>query len=329
MLKAILTGCTGQDGSHLAEFLLSKGYEVHGIIRRSSTFTTGRINHIFDKIKLHYGDLSSAESIRKIIYNTNPDEFYNLGAMSHVKVSFDIPEYTMDIDGTGVIRILESIRDFKENTKKSIKFYQASSSELFGNQSPPQNEKTPFHPRSPYACAKAAGYYITQNYREAYGIFACNGILYNHEGERRGETFVTRKITRAATRIKVGLQDKLILGNLNAKRDWGYAADYVEAMWMMLQQEKPDDFIIATGESHSILEFIEHTFDYLELDWKKYVISDPKYFRPSEVDYLQGDATKARTILGWKPRTNFIQLIKIMVDSDLKLAKQELLSNQV
>lgn len=323
MPKAIITGCTGQDGSHLAEFLLGKGYEVHGIIRRSSTFTTGRINHIFDKIKLHYGDLSSAESIRKIIYNVNPDEFYNLGAMSHVKVSFDIPEYTMDIDGTGVIRILESIRDFKENTNKSIKFYQASSSELFGNQPPPQNEQTPFYPRSPYACAKAAAYYITQNYREAYKIFACNGILYNHEGERRGETFVTRKITRAATRIKLGLQEELILGNLNAKRDWGYAADYVEAMWLMLQHTEPDDFIIATGESHSIKEFAELAFKYLDLDYKKYVISDPKYFRPSEVDFLQGDPTKAKTILGWKPKTNLNQLIKIMIDSDMKIAEQE------
>ncbi|MDD2235291.1 MAG: GDP-mannose 4,6-dehydratase, partial [Desulfitobacteriaceae bacterium] len=324
------TGITGQDGSYLTELLLSKGYEVHGIIRRSSTFNTDRIEHLYrdphdpnTRLFLHYGDLTDGESIRKIIENVKPDEVYNLGAQSHVRVSFDMPEYTADTVAMGSLRILNAILDYQQSSGKRVRYYQASSSEMFGAANPPQSEDTPFYPRSPYACAKVYAYWQAINYREAYSLFACNGILFNHESPRRGETFVTRKITRAAARIKYGLQDKLFLGNLNAKRDWGYAGDYVEAMWLMLQQDKPDDFVIATGDCHSVREFLEETFKQLDLDWRDYVETDPRYFRPTEVDFLQGDATKARQKLGWKPKVGFRQLVKMMVQHDLDLARQE------
>ncbi len=324
--KALITGITGQDGSYLAEFLLQKGYEVWGIVRRSSSFHTGRIDHLYrdphdirSGLKLVYGDLCDGTSISALLQEIQPNELYNLGAQSHVRVSFDQPVYTCDTDAMGTLRILEAIRQ----TKLPIKFYQASSSEMYGAARPPQDENTPFYPRSPYACAKVYAYWQTINYREAYKIFACNGILFNHESPRRGETFVTRKITRAATRIKLGLQDKLFLGNLNAKRDWGFAGDYVQAMWMMLQQETPDDYVIATGESHSIREFLDEAFSYLELDWKQYVEQDPRYFRPTEVDDLLGDATKAKNKFGWKPQVTFKQLVRMMVDADLRLAERE------
>lgn len=325
--KALISGITGQDGSFLAEFLLKKGYEVHGIIRRASTFNTSRVDHIYQdphvtakNFILHYGDLSDANTIRRLIQKIEPDEIYNLGAQSHVRVSFDIPEYTANVTGLGTLRILEAIKDYGESGgKKKIKFYQASSSELFGSTPPPQHELTPFHPRSPYACAKAFAYYTTINYREAYGIFACNGILFNHESERRGETFVTRKITRGVARIAAGLDKKLYLGNLDARRDWGYAPEYMEAAWLMLQQAKPSDYVIGTGESHSVKDFVIAAFQAADIgDWKKYVEFDKRYMRPSEVDSLVADAGKAAKILKWKPKVRFEELVKIMVVHDLK-----------
>ena len=326
MKRALITGITGQDGSYLAELLLSKGYEVHGLIRRSSTFNTDRIDHIYEdphvvdiKLHLHYGDLSVSGQMADLIYNIKPDEIYHLGAQSHVRVSFDIPEYTGDVTGLGTVRMLEAIR----KTGVKTKFYQASSSEMFGSAPAPQNEKTPFEPRSPYSAAKVYAYWLVKNYREGYNLFASNGILFNHESPRRGETFVTRKITRAATRIKHGLQDKLYLGNLEAKRDWGFAGDFVEAMWLILQQDEPDDYVIATGENHSVREFAEKVFQKLELDYKEYVKIDQRYFRPTEVDVLLGDSTKAQKKLGWKPKVSFDQLIDIMIETDLELAKKE------
>lgn len=319
MKKALLFGITGMDGSYLAELLLGKGYEVYGVIRRSSSFNTARINHVYDQLHLIYGDLADASSVSGIIGDVRPDEIYNLGAMSHVKVSFEIPEYTADVDGLGALRILEVIR----KSGLPIRFYQASSSELYGSSSPPQNEQTPFHPRSPYGIAKTFAYYSVQNYREAYGIHASNGILFNHESPRRGETFVTRKITRAVGRIYYGLQDKLVLGNLEAKRDWGFAGDFVKAMWLMLQQENPDDYVIATGEQHSVKEFLEAAFDAVNLDWRNYVEIDPRYYRPAEVDSLLGDASKARKVLGWEPAVRFNDLVQIMVEHDMKLAEEE------
>jgi len=326
MKKALITGITGQDGSYLAELLLVKGYEIWGIMRRSSSFHTGRIDHIYKdphekpKLRLVYGDLTDGSNLSTIINEIKPDEIYNLGAQSHVRVSFDMPIYTVNTDALGTLRLLEAIR----STDKKIKFYQASSSEMYGKViETPQTEKTPFYPRSPYACAKVYSYWQTVNYREAYDMFACNGILFNHESPRRGETFVTRKITRAATRIKLGLQEKLYLGNLDAKRDWGYAGDYVEAIWLMLQQDKPDDFVIATEETHSVREFIEEVFQYLDLDWEKYVEIDKRYLRPSEVDLLLGDTSKAKKILKWKPKVTFKQLAQMMTDADMKLAENE------
>lgn len=330
MKRALVTGITGQDGSYLTEFLLKRGYEVHGIIRRASTFNTDRIDHIYrdphesgNRLFLHYGDLSDGTGLSRILDKVQPDEIYNLGAQSHVKVSFDQPEYTADIVGTGTLRLLEVTRDFQEKHGKQVRFYQAGSSEMFGAAKPPQSESTPFYPRSPYAVAKVAGYWYGVNYREAYGMFVANGILFNHESPRRGETFVTRKITRALGRIKEGLQDKLYLGNLDARRDWGFAGDYVEAMWMMLQQDKPDDYAVATGEAYSVREFLEEAFSHAGLDWRQYVEIDSRYFRPTEVDYLLGDPTKAREKLGWKPRVSFKELVKMMVDHDLEMAQQE------
>ena len=326
MKKAFLTGITGQDGSYLAEFLLNKGYEVHGLIRRSSSFNTERIDHLYrdfhdtdTRLFLHYGDLSVSGQLMDLLHSIQPDEIYHLGAQSHVRVSFDMPEYTGDVTGLGTLRILEAIR----KTGIKTKFYQASSSEMFGAASPPQSENTIFQPRSPYAAAKVYAYYIVQNYRDAYGLFATNGILFNHESPRRGETFVTRKITRAATQIKLGLKNKLFLGNMEAKRDWGFAGDFVEAMWLMLQQDKPDDFVIATGETHSVREFTEKVFSRLDLDYNKYVSVDPRYFRPTEVDILLGDASKAKKALGWKPKVTFDALIDMMIATDMELAKKE------
>jgi GDPmannose 4,6-dehydratase len=324
--RALITGVTGQDGSYLAEFLLSKGYEVHGIIRRASTFNTGRLEPIYgdphsgqSHLFLHYGDLSDASALARLIGRIQPEEVYNLAAQSHVRVSFDSPEYTTDITATGTVRLLEAIRE----TGIKPRFYQASSSEMFGMvREVPQSEKTPFYPRSPYGCAKVYSYWITVNYRESYGLHASNGILFNHESPRRGETFVTRKITRAVAHIKAGLQDKLYLGNLEAKRDWGYAKEYVEAMWLMLQQDKPDDYVIATGETHSVREFLEVTFAYAGLDWKKYVKVDERYYRPAEVDLLIGDCTKARKQLGWEPKTKFAALAKLMVEADIELLRR-------
>jgi GDPmannose 4,6-dehydratase len=324
---ALITGITGQDGSFLTELLLAKGYDVYGIIRRSSSFNTDRIDHLYEdphekgtRLRLLYGDLNDSSSLNTILRHVQPDEIYNLGAQSHVRVSFDIPEYTGEVTGLGTVRLLEAIREAGIQPR----FYQASSSELYGKVvETPQTETTPFHPRSPYACAKAYAYHITVNYRESYGMFACNGILFNHESERRGETFVSRKICRAATRIKLGLQEKLYMGNLEARRDWGYAKDYVEAMWIMLNADEPDDYVIATGETHSVREFIERAFGYLDLDWQRHVEIDPRYFRPAEVDLLLGDAGKARRKLGWEPKVTFDQLVKLMVDHDLKLAKAE------
>ena len=325
-MKALITGITGQDGSYIAELLLQKGYEVHGLIRRSSTFNTDRIDHIYQdphipgiKLHLHYGDLSVSGQMADLIYNIQPDEIYHLGAQSHVRVSFDMPEYTGDVTGLGTVRLLEAIR----KTGVKTKFYQASSSEMFGCAPAPQNEQTPFEPRSPYSAAKVYAYWLVKNYREGYNLFASNGILFNHESPRRGETFVTRKITRAATRIKMGLQDKLYLGNLEAKRDWGFAGDFVEAMWLILQQDKPDDYVIATGENHSVREFVEKVFKKLGLDYEEYVAIDQRYFRPTEVDVLLGDSTKAQKKLGWKPKVTFDQLIDMMVEADLELAKKE------
>lgn len=322
MKKALLTGITGQDGSYLAELLLEKGYEVHGIIRRASTFNTSRINHLYTdphingvRLFLHYGDIADSTNLIKLLYNLHPDEIYHLAAQSHVRVSFDIPEYTADVTALGTIRILEAIKEVGIKTK----FYQASSSEMFGKvQSIPQSEATQFYPRSPYAFSKVMAYWATINYRESYKMFACNGILFNHESPRRGETFVTRKITRSVARIKAGMEKKLYLGNLDAKRDWGYAKEYVEAMWLMLQQEVPDDFVIATGKTHSVKDFLEAAFSYVDLDWGKFVEIDPKYLRPTEVDLLCGDATKAKKVLGWEPKTSFEDLVKLMVDADIK-----------
>src|SRR5213594_2929819 len=326
MKRALITGITGQDGSYLADLLLEKGYEVHGIIRRASTFNTSRIDHLYAdphvngvRMFLHYGDLSDSVNLVKLLYELKPDEIYHLGAQSHVRVSFDIPEYTSDVTGVGTIRILEAIREAGLRSR----FFQASSSEMFGKaQEVPQSEKTPFWPRSPYGVAKVFSYWATINYRESYGLCASNGILFNHESPRRGETFVTRKITRAVAHIQAGLQDKLYLGNLDAKRDWGYAKEFVEAMWRMLQQPEPDDYVIATGETHSVREFLELAFSHMGLDWNKHVQIDPHYFRPAEVDLLIGDASKARKKLGWEAKTKFKELVKLMVDEDVRRLKE-------
>jgi GDPmannose 4,6-dehydratase len=329
--RALITGITGQDGSYLAELLLGKGYEVHGLIRRSSTLPTERIDHIYAdphlkgaRLFLHYGDLTDGNNLRTVLEKARPDEVYNLGAQSHVRVSYDIPVYTADVVALGTLRLLEAIRELGAKGGAAPRFYQASSSEMFGLVAEtPQKETTPFHPRSPYACAKVYSFWQTVNYREGYGMYACNGILFNHESPRRGETFVTRKITRAATRIKLGLQDKLFLGNLDSKRDWGFAGDYVEAMWLMLQQDKPEDYVIATGETWSVKQFLEACFSELGLDWKAHVEQDQRYFRPAEVDLLLGDASKARKQLHWQPKVGFKQLVKMMVDADMELAQQE------
>lgn len=328
MKRALITGITGQDGSYLAEFLLGKGYEVHGIIRRASTFNTERIDHLYQdphvrgtQLFLHYGDLSDSVNMVKLLHTLQPAEIYHLAAQSHVRVSFDIPEYTADTTGVGTIRILEAIREAGVRPR----FYQASSSEMFGKVAEiPQRETTPFHPRSPYGVSKVFAYWATVNYRESYDLFACNGILFNHESPRRGETFVTRKITRAVAYIKAGLQKKLYLGNLDAKRDWGYAKEYVEAMWLMLQQDKPDDYVIATGETHSIREFCEEAFAHANLDWQQYVEFDKRYLRPAEVDILVGDASKAKRVLGWEPRTKFKELVRLMVDADINILEDKL-----
>ncbi len=319
--RALITGVSGQDGSHLAELLLRKGYEVHGLIRRSSSISTHRLDGIYQgpelaqrSFVLHYGDLTDGQSLARLVAEIQPDEVYNLGAQSHVAVSFEIPEFTFDVTGQGALRLLEAVR----NHAPGARFYQASSSEMFGSAPPPQNEHTAFHPRSPYAVAKVAAHYATQNYREAYGLFACSGILFNHEGERRGETFVTQKIARAAARIAAGQQSELLLGNLDARRDWGHAADYVNAMWLMLQADAPDDYVIATGEAHSVQEFCRLAFSRVELDWREYVKVDERYLRPSEVDHLCGDSTKARTVLGWQPEVSFEQLVNRMVDAQLE-----------
>ena len=326
MKKALITGITGQDGSYLAELLLKKGYQVWGIVRRSSSFHTGRIDHLYKDpherplLKLVYGDLTDGGNLSTIMNEIKPDEVYNLGAQSHVRVSFDIPIYTVDTDALGTLRLLEAIR----SSSKPAKFYQASSSEMYGKAVEiPQTEKTPVYPRSPYGCAKVYSFWQTVNYREAYGLFACNGILFNHESPRRGETFVTRKITRAATRIKLGLQDKLYLGNLDAKRDWGFAGDYVETMWLMLQQDEPDDYVIATGENHSVREFLDEVFGYLDLDWHEYVETDQRYYRPTEIDVLLGDASKAKKVLKWQPKVTFKELARMMTDADMEIARHE------
>lgn len=325
--RALLTGVTGQDGSYLAEFLLEKGYEVHGIIRRSSSFNTDRVEHLYHdphepniRFFTHYGDLADPVVLARLINTIQPDEIYHLGAQSHVRVSFDIPEYTFDVTGAGTLRLLEAIRA----SGVDARFYQASSSEMFGSSPPPQNELTPFHPRSPYAVAKVAAYWTTINYREAYDLFAVNGILFNHESPRRGETFVTRKITRAVARIRAGLQDKLYMGNLDAERDWGYAPDFVEAMWMMLQADAPDDYVVATGEKHSVREAVQVAFERGGLDPDEHVEIDPRYYRPAEVDALEGDASKARTQLGWEPKVRFKELIEIMVDADVEILEDQL-----
>ena len=329
MKKALVTGITGQDGSYLAELLLEKGYEVHGIVRRASSFNTARLEHLYKdplvdntNLYLHYGDLADAVQLVKLLYDLQPDEIYNLGAQSHVRVSFDIPEYTGDVTALGAVRILEAVRE--AGLVEKVRFYQASSSEMFGKvQAVPQTESTPFWPRSPYACAKVCAHWLTVNYRESYDMHASSGILFNHESPRRGETFVTRKITRAATRIKLGLQKKLILGNLDSKRDWGFAKEYVEAMWLMLQQDKPDDYVIATNQTHTVREFLEETFACLDMDYEEFVGFDKKYERPAEVDLLIGDPTKAREQLGWEPKTTFKELVALMVREDMKLAERE------
>jgi GDPmannose 4,6-dehydratase len=326
MKKALVTGITGQDGSYLAEFLIAKGYEVHGIIRRASTFNTGRIDHLYQdphisgvRLFLHYGDIADSTNLIKLLYRIQPDEIYHLAAQSHVRVSFDIPEYTGDVTGLGTVRILEAIRE----TGLKARFYQASSSEMYGQAKEiPQRETTPFYPRSPYGAAKVYAYWVTVNYRESYGLFACNGILFNHESPRRGETFVTRKVSRAVARIRMGMANELYLGNLDAKRDWGYAKEYVEAIWLMLQQDRPDDYVIATGEAHSVRELVEEAFSYVGLDWRKYVKKDPKYYRPSEVDLLIGDPTKAKRFLEWEAKTRFRDLIRLMVDADIATVKE-------
>ncbi len=335
MKRALITGITGQDGSYLTELLLEKGYEVHGIIRRASTFNTGRIEHLYDdphtrgvRLFLHYGDLADSVQLVKLLYNLQPDEIYHLGAQSHVRVSFDIPEYTGDVTGLSTVRLLEAVRE--AGLTRDVRFYQASSSEMFGKvHEIPQTETTPFHPRSPYGCAKVFAYWLTVNYREAYRLHASNGILFNHESSRRGETFVTRKITRAATRIKVGLQDKLYLGNLDAQRDWGYAKEYVEAMWLIVQQERGDDYVCATGETHTVREFCQECFGLLGLEWEKYVKHDERYERPSEVDLLIGNPAKLKKQIGWEPKTKFKDLVRIMTEADLELARHELAYSEV
>jgi GDPmannose 4,6-dehydratase len=326
--RALITGITGQDGSYLADLLLERGYEVHGVVRRASSFNRERIEHLYvdphfapdSRLRLHYGDLNDTSSLLRILAEVDPDEVYNLGAQSHVRVSFDVPEYTVEVAGVGCLRLLEAIR----NLGITPRFYQASSSEQYGKVTEvPQTETTPFYPRSPYACAKVFAHHVTRNYRESYGLHGSCGILFNHESPRRGESFVTRKITRGLARVKLGLQDKLYLGNLDAKRDWGYAKDYVEAMWLMLQQEVPDDYVVATGESHSVREFLEEAASHLDLDWKRHVAIDPQYYRPAEVDHLLGDAAKARRVLGWEPRVAFRELVRLMVEADLRLAERE------
>ncbi len=333
--SALITGITGQDGSYLSELLLSKGYTVHGIVRRSSSFNTSRIDHLYEdphesgrRLILHYADLSDSTGLRRVVEAARPDEIYNLGAQSHVKVSFENPEYTADADAVGTLRLLDCMRDHVQHTKREVRFYQAGSSEMFGAAKPPQSESTAFYPRSPYAVSKVAAHWYALNYREAYNLFITNGILFNHESPRRGETFVTRKITRAVGRIKAGLQQKLFLGNLDARRDWGFAGDYVEAMWRMLQHSEPNDFVVATGEAYSVREFLEAAFSAAGLDWQKYVEVDARYFRPTEVDYLMGDSSKARKALDWQPVTSFQQLVRMMVASDVKLAEQERLIHE-
>ena len=326
---ALITGVTGQDGSYLTELLLAKGYEVHGVIRRASTFNTDRIDHLYtdphqgSRLQLHYGDLQDSGGLRRILDQVAPDEVYNLGAQSHVRVSFDQPEFTAEVVGMGCLRLLEALRSYQDSSKRKVRFYQAGSSEMFGSARPRQHEDTRFQPRSPYACAKVYAHHQVVNYRESYGLFACNGILFNHESPRRGETFVTRKITRAATRIKLGLQSKLYLGNLDAKRDWGFAGDYVEAMWRMLQQAQPDDYVVATGTALTIREFLALVFGQLDLDWEQFVEIDPRYFRPAEVDHLEGDAGKAEKLLGWRASTDIKSLAAMMVAGDLDLARRE------
>jgi len=327
---ALITGITGQDGSYLAELLLEKGYEVHGIVRRASSFNTDRIDHLYQdphdpeaRLFLHYGDLSDGPTLRRIIERTKPHEIYNLGAQSHVRVSFDEPEFTGDIDALGTLRLLEAVRDYADRTGDGVRFYQAGSSEMFGSTRPPQNEDSPFHPRSPYAVAKVAAHWYAVNYRESYGLHISNGILFNHESPRRGETFVTRKITRAVGRIRAGLQEQLYLGNLDAARDWGFAGDYVEAMWRMVQQEEPGDYVVATGEAYTVRQFLEAAFGCADLDWERHVRFDPRYLRPAEVDFLQGDASRARERLGWEATVSFDELVKMMVDHDTELARQE------
>ncbi|MBI1896754.1 MAG: GDP-mannose 4,6-dehydratase [Acidobacteria bacterium] len=330
MKKALITGITGQDGSFLAEFLLAKDYEVHGLIRRASTFNTDRLDSIYidphergSSLHLHYGDLTDGTGTRRVIEKVQPDEIYNLAAQSHVRVSFDQAEYTADVVATGTLRLLEAVRDYVWNTGREVRFYQAGSSEMFGAATPPQNETTPFYPRSPYAVSKVAAHWYAVNYREAYGLFICNGILFNHESPRRGETFVTRKITRALARIKCGRQEKLYLGNLEARRDWGYAGDFIEAMWLMLQHGEAGDYVVATGESHSVREFLDVAGDCCGVAWNKHVEIDSRYFRPTEVDFLLGDASKARRQLGWRPRMSFPELVRMMMEHDLELARQE------
>jgi GDPmannose 4,6-dehydratase len=328
--RALIAGITGQDGSYLSELLLAKGYEVHGIVRRASTFNTERLEHLYRdphetgvRMFLHYGDVGDGTGLRRILEKVRPDEVYNLAAQSHVRVSFDQPEYTADVVATGTLRLLEAVRDNGSTSGKMARFYQASSSEMYGAAPPPQSERTPFHPRSPYAVSKVAAHWYAVNYREAYGMFVASGILFNHESPRRGETFVSRKITRAVARIKLGLQDRLYMGNLDARRDWGFAGDYVETMWRMLQAEAPADYVVATGEAHSVRDLVAAAFAHLGLDWQKHVEIDPRYFRPSEVDHLCGDSSKARRELGWEPKVKFADLVRMMVDHDLELARQE------
>jgi GDPmannose 4,6-dehydratase len=333
--RALITGVTGQDGSYLTELLLAKGYEVHGLIRRASLFNTDRVDHLYHdphlggaKLTLHYGDLTDGTGLRRVLEKVDPDEVYNLGAQSHVKVSFDIPEYTAETVALGTLRLIEAVRDHVLHGGRPAHYYQAGSSEMFGHSPPPQTERTPFYPRSPYGASKVAAHWFAVNYREAYDLFICNGILFNHESPRRGETFVTRKVTRAVGRISQGLQDKLYLGNLESRRDWGFAGDYVEAMWLMLQQEKPDDYVIATGEAYSVRDFVERAFETAGLDWRRHVEVDPRYFRPTEVDALCGDPAKAHSVLGWRPRLTFAELIEMMVRHDIELARRERTASQ-
>ena len=328
--RALIIGVTGQDGSYLSEFLLEKGYEVHGLMRRASLFNTDRIDHLYHdphlggiKLTLHYGDLSDGTGLRRVLEAVDPDEVYNLGAQSHVKVSFDVPEYTAEVVALGTLRLIEAVRDHCLHGGRPVRYYQAGSSEMFGAAAPPQNESTPFYPRSPYGVSKAAAHWFAVNYREAHDLFICNGILFNHESPRRGETFVTRKVTRAVGRIVQGLQDKLYLGNLAARRDWGFAGDYIAAMWLMLQQPMPGDYVVATGEAHSVQDLVEAAFAAAGLDWRRHVEVDRRYFRPTEVDELRGDATKAREILGWQPRVGFPELVEMMVEHDIGVARRE------